>query len=172
MSIPKIWNGTAWADIGIKTWKGSSWLTSTNFFTWNGSVWLDTQLDSPLESHVLTVGNDSGSVTSGPGFTFDWSYSGYSLNGVIHIGGAIPFGAITPTTSSIYSGAALTDLYTNDNANTLVLKITGATNSGWTALYIDKAPYLRASATYSSGLWSWTNANVSWSYPTTTIKFL
>ncbi len=69
------------------------------------------------------------------------------------------FGSINDGTSNIYGGAAITELYWDENGGPFPiysLTITGATNSGWTTLTIGSTVLSRASATsFSSGSWSW-----------------
>ena len=72
-------------------------------------------------------------------------------------------GSIVDGTSNIYSGAAITTLYWNENGGTskfYQLTITGATNSGWTTLNIGGQNFLRTSATsYGSGTWTWSTSD-------------
>lgn len=71
-------------------------------------------------------------------------------------------GSITDGTSNVYAGAAITSLYYDENGGTGMfykLAITGAANSGWTTMTIDSTAFTRASATYSSGTWTWTTAH-------------
>ena len=71
-------------------------------------------------------------------------------------------GSIVDGTSNIYSGAAITTLFWNENGGSsqyYQLTITGAANSGWTTLTIGSQSFLRTSATFSSGSWTWTTAN-------------
>lgn len=70
------------------------------------------------------------------------------------------YGSIADGTSNIYAGAAVTDLYWDENgaggAEKLVLSITGATNVGWTQMVIDGATtFLRTSAAFGGGIWTW-----------------
>lgn len=78
-------------------------------------------------------------------------------------------GSITDGTSNIYSGAAITDAYWDENLGSpnsqlIVLKITGATNTGWTTLTIKNgatttATLTRASASFTAGgTWIWSFA--------------
>ena len=71
-------------------------------------------------------------------------------------------GSIVDGTSNIYSGAAITTLYWNENGGTArfyQLTITGAANSGWTTLTIGNQSFLRTSATYLSGTWTWSTSD-------------
>lgn len=168
MSLTKVWNGTSWiTPTARRVWNGSAWVPIFDIASWNGTSWVKTVLDTPIESHVLTVGSDSGSI---PFLSINWSYSGYS-NAAVSPFGTVAFGSISPTTSGIYGGATVTQLYTDNNADTLTLNIPGATNSGWTTLYLGLTPFSRVSATFSSGKWTWSGASFTWDYPTTTVKF-
>lgn len=72
------------------------------------------------------------------------------------------FGAINDGTSNVYAGAAITSLYYDENGGSgmfYYLAITGAANSGWTTLTIGSTVLDRASATYSSGTWTWSTAD-------------
>lgn len=72
-------------------------------------------------------------------------------------------GSINDGTSNIYAGAAITGFFFDENGGTGMyygLSITGATNSGWTQVTIDGTKVLtRASATFSSGTWTWTTTD-------------
>ena len=72
-------------------------------------------------------------------------------------------GVITDGTSNVYAGAASTSLYWDENgpggSQFYYLAITGAANSGWTTLTIGSTVLDRASATYSSGTWTWSTTD-------------
>lgn len=72
-------------------------------------------------------------------------------------------GVITDGTSNVYAGAAITSMYWDENGSGgsqfYYLAITGAANSGWTTLTIGSTVLSRASATYSSGTWTWTTTD-------------
>ncbi len=77
---------------------------------------------------------------------------------------ALAIGSIVDGTSNVYSGAAITELYHDETTNLVHLKITGAANSGWTTMRILSAglgtvDLLRASGTFASNEWTWTQAN-------------
>lgn len=171
MAIPYVWNGSVWtATQAINIWTGSVWTATNIIKVWTGTTWLDTDLDSPLDTQIVTVGYDSGSIDFGFG-VLNWSYSGYSSTGQIYSN--VPFGSIADGTSNIYAGAAITQLYTDDINQTLNLEITGATNSGWTFMYVNNAQFSRSAASFSSGAWIWNSVNNSiWTNPTTTIRFI
>lgn len=73
-------------------------------------------------------------------------------------------GSISTGSSSIYGGATITALAWLETGPTgagyYYLAISGAANSGWTSMVIGTDTLLRASATYSSGTWTWTGYNV------------
>lgn len=171
MAIPYVWNGSSWDETQeLKVWNGSVWTATNTIKIWTGTTWLETDLDNPLDTQVVTVGYSSGYIDFGFGGV-SWSYSGYSSTGWAY--DYTPFGSILDGTSNIYAGAAITQLYTDDIAQTLNLEITGATNSGWTSMYINNSKFDRTNAAFSSGLWLWTSVNTNiWTNPTTTIKFI
>lgn len=72
-------------------------------------------------------------------------------------------GTLSPGTSSIYGGAAITQLawFENTGFPFYVLTITGATDSGWTTMNIGGTLTLsRASrTTYSAGSWTWSTTD-------------
>lgn len=72
-------------------------------------------------------------------------------------------GSLADGTSDIYSGAAYLELYYDEGAGadrTYNLRITGATNTGWTTMYVDGVPALdRADATFASNRWTWTTTD-------------
>ena len=71
-------------------------------------------------------------------------------------------GSIVDGTSNIYAGAAITSLYWSENGGTFKfyrLTITGAANSGWTTLNIGGQSFLRTSASFASGSWTWSTAD-------------
>lgn len=72
-------------------------------------------------------------------------------------------GSITDGTSNIYSGAAITALYWDENEgiSSYVLTITGATNTGWTTITIGSVTLYRTAATFSSGTWTWTTTHTA-----------
>ena len=71
-------------------------------------------------------------------------------------------GSIAPGTSSLYAGAAVTNLYWDEFNGDYQLAITGATNSGWTTLTINGTKALtRASATFASGVWKWATTDIT-----------
>lgn len=73
-------------------------------------------------------------------------------------------GVITDGTSNVYAGAAITSMYWDENGGSgqfYYLAITGAANSGWTTLTIGSTVLSRASATYSSGTWTWTTTDLA-----------
>lgn len=92
---------------------------------------------------------------------------GTTLNGNRQRGFYTGFGTITDGTSNLYAGAAITELYWDENGGApsdfVSLKITGASlaNSGWTQMAVDTYIYSRSSATYSTSggftTWRWTN---------------
>lgn len=70
-------------------------------------------------------------------------------------------GSISDGFSDIYSGAAVSAInwFENGGSPRYFLSIPGASNSGWTKLTIGSRELLRASATFSAGLWEWTTAD-------------
>ena len=71
-------------------------------------------------------------------------------------------GSISDGTSDLYSGAAITELYFDENggAGQQYLKITGTLpNSGWTTMTIDTTAYARSAATFTQAggatQWQW-----------------
>lgn len=72
-------------------------------------------------------------------------------------------GSINDGTSDVYSGAAITDLYWDENLGSPLyyLSITGAANSGWATITIDGKTLFRPSATYSSGTWIWSTTDTA-----------
>lgn len=75
---------------------------------------------------------------------------------------AVPaLGSIADGTSNVYAGAAVTELYYSEDgvdgsSGIYVLRITGATNSGWTTLTIGSKALLRAAAdSFLGGQWQW-----------------
>jgi len=66
-------------------------------------------------------------------------------------------GSIVDGTSDIYGGAAITELHWFENFGSpyYALTISGATNSGWETLRIGGTDLSRASASFSSGAWTW-----------------
>jgi len=75
------------------------------------------------------------------------------------------FGSINPGTSAIYGGANVTNMTWNENGGTpnsyYFLAITGATNTGWTTLTIGSFTFLRASATFGGGGWTWVTTDTA-----------
>lgn len=102
-------------------------------------------------SHLDTQTVETGSVGTAPLLN---RVRGWST-GVI--------GVITDGTSNVYAGAAITSLYYDENgsggAQFYCLAITGAANSGWTTLTIGSTVLSRASATFSSGTWTWSTTD-------------
>jgi hypothetical protein len=100
--------------------------------------------DGRLDTQTVTVG------TSGTAGAQD-RLRGYSSFG--------PLGSISDGTSNIYAGATITALEWIEigpaGAGYYYLVITGATNTGWTSMVIGTDTLLRASASYTSGSWSW-----------------
>lgn len=106
----------------------------------------------PLDTQTVTRGQ---TTTGSDPFT---NWSGYKS--------ATPaFGSIADGTSNIYAGAAITSLYFYEVGyistgagyltRLLVLTITGATNTGWTTMTVGSTIFYRASASFSSGTWTW-----------------
>ena len=98
-------------------------------------------------------GGDTQTVTTGIFGNSPDRIRGYQSSGSI--------GSITDGTSNIYSGAAITKLIWDEGSSAYELNITGATNSGWSALTIDGTKVLtRTSATFSAGgIWVWATAD-------------
>lgn len=98
------------------------------------------------------AGLDNQSVTSGTIGAAGSRIRGFSTTNAI--------GSIVDGTSNVFAGAAITELYWDESALTYVLKITGATNTGWTTLTIDGAKVLnRAAATFATNTWTWTTTD-------------
>lgn len=168
MASPYVWNGSTWLNpSAFRVWNGTEWRLITDTRIWTGSLWLEDALDTPLDTQTVGVGFDSG---IDPEFSFTWDYSGFSSTG--QYPNFIPFGTITDGTSNIYSGAAITELYTDNILNSLTLTITGAANSGWNTMYVNNIPFARTSATYASGTWIWACNSYIWATPNTTVKFI
>lgn len=68
-------------------------------------------------------------------------------------------GSISDGTSNIYAGAAITGIYWEEDTSFYNLAITGGTNSGWTTMTIGTTVLARASATFSSGTWTWSTTD-------------
>ena len=72
-------------------------------------------------------------------------------------------GSISSGNSGLYGGAAITELYYDENTGNGIqtLKITGTlANSGWTTMTVGATAYARSAATFTQGggstQWQWT----------------
>jgi hypothetical protein len=97
---------------------------------------------------------DTQNVTVGGGGSTPNRTRGFST-----VGG---YGAIVDGTSDIFAGAAITELAWDEGGGgtaTVILKITGATNTGWTTMTVGSTPFTRASASsFAGGQWTWNGA--------------
>lgn len=140
MAVPKAWNGSTFDKnpfLRFKVWTGSAW-AYCRVRIWNGSVWYDEDYIPPSDSQTVTNGVYSDKFGNSYGF----------LSGVA--------GSISDGTSNLYSGAAITALYYYDATATIYFSVSGSpANSGWTKMTIAGVDYMRSSASFSSGTWSW-----------------
>lgn len=130
---------------------GVTWVKKTTFAAQTGwAAGGETRILSAPDGDFFTV--TTGTTGSAPNRVYGWEISS----------GA---GTITPTTSTIYSGAAVTDLKWAEGGGVAqyMLVIAGAANSGWTTLTIGSTVLTRASAIYASlggyGVWIWTTSD-------------
>lgn len=94
---------------------------------------------------------DTQSVTTGASGVASDRFRGYSTVEAI--------GSISDGTANVASGLPIDEIMWSENGDSVnhlyVLTIAGASNSGWTTLTIGAKVLTRASASFSSGRWTW-----------------
>lgn len=76
----------------------------------------------------------------------------------------LQIGSISDGSSNIYGGAAISEIYWDENFGDpfYQLSIPGASNSGWASITINGTKTLnRADAAYASGVWNWPTADTA-----------
>lgn len=68
------------------------------------------------------------------------------------------FGSLTPTE---FLSSVIIEIAWEDSSDTLIFWVNNAAlpNSGWSTININGTTFLRTSATYSAGVWSWSGVS-------------
>jgi hypothetical protein len=147
-NVVKIWNGTTWINpffLYPKIWNGTQWNYGVPKI-WNGMGWINANSNGQvIDTWTLQVGQ---------------TVSGYPVSVVLTGYLAGSFGSLSPTTSTVFSGASVNSLYdTNSNAMRFSV-ISTATSSQFNTLTVNGVPYTSSSATFA---WDGTNSTWTWS---------
>jgi hypothetical protein len=124
-----------------------------------------------LGGNATTPGTGYGTLSYS--FTVETRAVGRGGGAIVGFDPAIFFGqTISPATTTIGGGSAITELIWNSNTENVILTITGASNTGWNYLNIGGTIFVRTDATFTSNTWTWAGITTN-PFPTgsTTVVF-